>query len=243
MLRARLGWTRRSHGDISSRAHAVYGGMKKHVTKFPNPPVELEDLKAQLDRFDRARSGSMDRGRKAFAELKSARKVLTHSLDHLGHYVEAESKEDVATFILSGFEVAGGGRTSNEACPIPRMLSVRQGRSGELIAAWTPLYRKANHYELRWGRKEDPPETWKVDKTHSGQTARPHPGPDPRHNLRLPGPRVRKKRQIYRLEQRRLEDVHLEHAARRSIIIATGWGFSPCHYLRGSGSVRTRLSR
>ena len=29
MLRARLGWTRRSHGDVSSRGHAIYDGMKK----------------------------------------------------------------------------------------------------------------------------------------------------------------------------------------------------------------------
>jgi hypothetical protein len=152
MLKARMGWTRRSSGDISSRGHAVYNGMKKNVLSFPKPPVDLEDLKAQLDRFDIATAGALDGGRKAFAEVKSARKVLTHSLDHLGHYVEAVSKEDVATFISSGFELAGGGRSAADDCPIPRMLWVRQGsKSGELLAAWTPLYRKAGHYELRWG--------------------------------------------------------------------------------------------
>src|SRR5262249_40284081 len=125
MLRARLGWTRRSPGDISSRGHAVYDGLKKNVLSFPKPPVDLTDLKAQLDRFDSARAGALDRGRKAFAALKDARKVLTRSLDHLGHYVEAVSKEDVATFISSGFELAGGGRTPDDQCPVPRMLWVR----------------------------------------------------------------------------------------------------------------------
>jgi hypothetical protein len=135
--------------------------------------VDLKDLKAQLDRFDNARAGALDRGRKAFAELKDARKVLTHSLDHLGHYVEAVSKEDVATFISSGFELAGGGRTPDDQCPVPRMLWVRQGsKSGELVAAWTPLYRKAGHYELRWGASGsngEPPETWNMEKQIQGR--------------------------------------------------------------------------
>jgi hypothetical protein len=173
MLRARLGWTRRSHGDISTRAHAIYDGTKKNVRSFPKPPVDLEDLKAQLDRFDGARAGSLDRSRKAFAELKSARKILTHSLDQLGHYVEAASKDDVATFISSGFELAGGGRASQDGCPVPRLLWLRHGgKSGELLAAWTPLYRKAGHYELRWGAQSPnggPPETWKSKKYIQGR--------------------------------------------------------------------------
>jgi hypothetical protein len=173
MLRARLGWTRRSAGDISSRGHAVYDGMKKNVLSFPKPPVDLEDLRAQLDRFDSARAGALDRGRKAFAELKDARKVLTHSLDHLGHYVEAVSKDDVARFICSGFELAGGGHTPDHECPIPNILWVRQGtKSGELMVAWTPLYRKAAHYELRWGARGPDggsPETWNIDKHMQGR--------------------------------------------------------------------------
>jgi len=167
MLRARLGWTRRSHGDISSRGRAVYEGIKKNILRFPKPPVDLKDLKAQLDRFNDAIADSRNGGRKAFAELRSARKALTDSLDQLGHYVEAVSKDDVATFISSGFELAGGGHASAELCPIPSILWVRQGnKSGELLVAWTPLYRKAGHYELRWGAQGpngEPPKTWKTD--------------------------------------------------------------------------------
>ncbi len=142
--------------------------MKKNVLRFPKPPVDLDDLKAQLDRFDRAIAGGLDRGRKAFADLKSARSVLTHSLDHLGHYVEAVSKDDMATFISSGFELAGGGRASDDLCPVPRMLWVHQGNnSGELLAAWTPLYRKARHYELRRGAQT---RTMSSPKMENGQT-------------------------------------------------------------------------
>jgi hypothetical protein len=196
MLRARLGWTRRSHGDISTRAHAIYDGTKKNVRSFPKPPVDLEDLKAQLDRFDGARAGSLDRSRKAFAELKSARKILTHSLDQLGHYVEAASKDDVATFISSGFELAGGGRASQDGCPVPRLL-------------WL----KAGHYELRWGAQSPnggPPETWK-SKKYTGQTASPCRRAGSSHDLRLSSARLWKQRRIYGLEQLPLAHVHINH--------------------------------
>ena len=186
--------------------------MKKNVLNFPKPPVDLEDLKTQLDRFDSARPGALDGGRTAFAELKAARKVLTHSLDHLGHYVEAVCKDDVATFVGSGFELAGGGRVSDDLCPIPGMLWVRQGNnSGELVAAWTPLYRKAGHYELRWGAQGpngEPPGRLENRQTHSGQTSSTHRGADSRHDLRLSSASVWKERRIYGLEQLRFA-VHI----------------------------------
>jgi hypothetical protein len=150
------------------RGHAVHDGMKKNVRRFPKPPVSLDDLKSQLERFDRATAGALDGGRQAYAELESARESVTDSLNQLGHYVEAVSKNDVDTFISSGFELAGGRGTSGEARSTPRMLWVRQGsKSGELIAAWTPLYREANHYELRWGAQGpngEPPDPWTIEK-------------------------------------------------------------------------------
>jgi hypothetical protein len=147
--------------------------MKKNAHRFPKPPVSLDDFKSQLERFNRAMAAALDGSRKAYAELKSAREAVSHSLDQLGHYVEGASKKDVEMFLSSGFEIAGGGGASSDLCPIPRMLSVRQGsKSGELLAAWTPLYRKARHYELRWGRQGpngEPPESWTIDKHIQGR--------------------------------------------------------------------------
>jgi hypothetical protein len=176
MLRARLGFTRQSHGKISLRGHAVYEGMKKYDARFPHPPVSLDDLKSQLDRFDQAIAGSFDGGRKAFAELGSAREVLTHSLKQNGHYVEGVAKKDVELFLCSGYELAGGNGKSSGECPVPRMRWVRysRGYSGVMEAAWTPLYRQASHYELRWGLQGpngEPPDPWTI--TQYKQARRP----------------------------------------------------------------------
>ena len=147
--------------------------MKKNASRFPKPPVSLDDLKSQLGRFDRAIAGALDGGRKAYAELKSAREAVIDSLNLLGHYVEGISKNDVETFLSSGFELAGGRGTSGPTCPIPDMLWVRHGsKSGELTAAWTPLYRQALHYELRLGPKGpngEPPETWTIKQYHQAR--------------------------------------------------------------------------
>jgi hypothetical protein len=147
--------------------------MKKNAYRFPKPTVSLDDFKSQLERFGRAIVGALDGSRKAYAELKSAREAVTHSLDQLGHYVEGVGKKDVEMFLSSGFELAGGGGTSSDVCPIPRMLWVRQGsKSGELLVAWTLLYRKARHYELRRGPQgpnAERPESWTIDKHIQGR--------------------------------------------------------------------------
>src|SRR5881628_2086813 len=51
----------------------------------------------------------------------------------------------------------------NRAVSKPRILKIRQGKTGELLVYFTPLYRKAVHYELRHGAQGAdgmPPETW-----------------------------------------------------------------------------------
>jgi len=71
----------------------------------------------------------------------------------------------LAAFVSSGFElIRSPGAT--EPCPKPRILKIRQGKTGELLVYFTPLYRKAVHYELRHGAQSADgmlPETWTVE--------------------------------------------------------------------------------
>ena len=72
MIRARTGFTRDSDGNVSLRGKTVLKGMKGNE-RFPNPPVELSDLKAAIDEFDRSRTQALDGGKKAFAQKKKCR--------------------------------------------------------------------------------------------------------------------------------------------------------------------------
>ena len=163
MIRARVGFTRRSDGDVQTRGYAVHGGMDGNP-HFPKPPVRMSDLKAALIDFDYAIGGAADGGRKAFAEKKKCREVVITMLRQLGHYVEVACNDNMAIFLSSGFEaVSAPGAT--EQCPMPTILKIRQGKSGELLVFITPLYRQIVQYELRYGPQAAdgaPPDEWTV---------------------------------------------------------------------------------
>jgi hypothetical protein len=161
MIRARLGFSRRSDGDISIRAHAVKDGTYRNPTYFPKPPVPFEDFNTALENFDLAVAGTLDRGRRAFAEKRSCRKILVDMLMEVGHYVEAASKDDIEAFGKSGFEPVSGRGATTES-PVPRIARITQGQIGELIASVTPLYRKVVHYQLRKGVAGTSPDTWPI---------------------------------------------------------------------------------
>ncbi|HEY2380104.1 MAG TPA: fibronectin type III domain-containing protein [Terriglobia bacterium] len=172
MLRARLGFTRQSDGDIWIRGGAVLKGTYGS-DKFPDPPVKQSDLKAALDDFTHARSQALDGGRKAFARKKSCRKKLCKLLIQLGHYVESVADNDIAAFIASGFEPAG--KSGPTAPVVPRILKLTQGKSGELLAWYQAFYRRVVQYELRGGaqgRDGTPPNPWTISLT-SKQARRP----------------------------------------------------------------------
>jgi hypothetical protein len=149
MLRARLGYTRDPDGKVSTRGKVVLKGMKDYKNKFPNPPVKLSDLQAAVDDFDRSRTQALDGGKKAFAQKKKCRQILIKMLKQLGHYVEAVAENDVALFLLSGFELAGKSGPSGEI--VPRILQIKQGKSGEFYVSFPAFYRQVLYYQLRWG--------------------------------------------------------------------------------------------
>jgi hypothetical protein len=138
MLRARLGYTRDPDGKVLTRGRIVLKGFKDHEDKFPNPPVKLSDLEAAIENFDASRTLAGDGGRKAFAQKKKCRGILIRILIQLGH-----------VFLLSGFELAGKSGSSDEI--VPRILQIKQGKSGEFFVSFLAFYRKVIYYELRYG--------------------------------------------------------------------------------------------
>jgi len=172
MLRARLGFSRRSDGDISTLGGAVvqktYGN-----DKFPDTPVKESDLRAALDDFNDSRAKALDRGKKAFARKKSCRKKLCKLLVRLGHYVESVAEDDLATFVSSGYELAGKSGPSGPI--VPRILKIKQGKSGEFYVSFKAFYRQVLQYQLRGGAQGldgTLPDPWTISLT-SKQARRP----------------------------------------------------------------------
>ena len=212
MIRARVGFSRRPDGYVRTLGYAVHDRMDGNP-HFPNPPVKLSDLKAALISFDHAIAAAVaDRGKKAFAQKKKCRHVVATMLRQLGHYVEAACDGNLAAFVSSGFEpIRSPGAT--EPCPKPRILKIRQGKTGELLVYFTPLYRKAVHYELRHGAQSADgmlPETWTVESLlQARRPARIENLTPGTIYLRVSSSRLRKDGRLHRLERLRHAYVHL----------------------------------
>jgi Fibronectin type III domain len=68
----------------------------------------------------------------------------------LGHYVELASKNDMNTFVSSGFQAASTGqKTPPQPVTVPLISSVDQGNTGQLLLTIRPVLH-ARHYEVRY---------------------------------------------------------------------------------------------
>src|SRR5215831_12943671 len=102
-IKASLGFKRTSAGDVLARGNAVLAGL--YIAKdYANPPLNASTLKSQLDALSAAISAALDGGQTAIAARDHQKEVVAKSLRQLGHYVEDNCKDDIATFLKSGFQ-------------------------------------------------------------------------------------------------------------------------------------------
>lgn len=67
----------------------------------------------------------------------------------IGRYVEITCKDDMTTFLSSGFKAASTTRNPPQPLPPASILKVDQSNSGQLLANIKPLPR-ARTYEVRY---------------------------------------------------------------------------------------------
>ena len=110
-VKASLGFKQVSANDVMARGNAVLAGIYADKDDYPNPPVDQATLKSQLDSLSAAISAALDGGKKAIAEREHLKGVVLKSLRQLGHYVEENCKDNMNTFLKSGFQAVTGTRT------------------------------------------------------------------------------------------------------------------------------------
>src|SRR5436309_3367059 len=143
-LRPSLTLTVLSPEQLVSRANAVRTGISGNPA-YPLPPVEPAALKTAIDAFLAASADALD-SKKAKAERDKHRVALIRMLRQIGHYVEANCNDDLATLLSSGFEPRAAAPTAPQPLPSAGILKVDQGNSGQLLIYVKPLPR-ARQYE------------------------------------------------------------------------------------------------
>src|SRR5207249_531558 len=116
-----LGYTKLSDELFLTRLNAFYIGTNGNAA-YPNPPMDMNAFKADIDSYSRLITQALDGRKKAISEKKKNREALTQSLRLLGRYVEIMCKNDMPTFLSSGFEAASRMRTQRGRCRQPRLL-------------------------------------------------------------------------------------------------------------------------
>ena len=140
--------TQMPDGDLLARLNAVHDGMLNNLA-YPAPPVDMAGFKAGIDAYTAAAAAALDGGKSAMAERDKRRKDVIIMLRLLAHYVEAACKNDMKTFLSSGFVAASRGRTPAQPVAATSIVRVDQGKAGQLLVAIQAVAR-ARSYELRY---------------------------------------------------------------------------------------------
>ena len=103
-IKASLGFKKAPAKDVLARATAVLGGVFTDKDDYSNPPVDQATLKSQIEALSAGIAASLDGGKIAIAAREHLKEVVIKSLRQLGHYVEENCKDNLETFLKSGFQ-------------------------------------------------------------------------------------------------------------------------------------------
>ncbi len=134
--------------DFLARANAVHAGLNLNPA-YPNPPIPMPVFRTAIDDYTAAISAALDGGAKAIAHRDALAETLGRMVRQLAHYVEANCKDDMTTFLASGFEAVSTARTKTHSASEFIRKIVAGATSGEVqvVLVADP---EAVSYELRW---------------------------------------------------------------------------------------------
>ena len=147
MIKPIEAFSRMSDGELAACGGAVQFRMTGN-SNFPNPPVDLETLRTDLDNFSALMAESFDGSKKVIAAKNSQRAEIISRLRLLARYVEVTCKNDLSMFVSSGFTMAGTRTVSQSLSE--RIRSITHGaNSGDVVFRLSALP-GASSYEVRF---------------------------------------------------------------------------------------------
>lgn len=100
------GYTKKSPTDNLAYANAVHAGVFSDPTDYPTPPVDEATFKSNIDALSADITAALDGGKKAIAARNRAEEAVIKMMKQTGLYVETACKDDMTTFLKSGFQPA-----------------------------------------------------------------------------------------------------------------------------------------
>jgi hypothetical protein len=161
-LKALLGFQSTSDPDLLKQLNAVYGSMNGNPA-FSAPPVDMPSFKTGIDKFTVLVTDAEDGGKRAITAMKKQREEMIRQVTLLGHYVEAVSNGDLASFSTSGFVVATTSRAAPQPLSLASFAWVDRGPAAGGVEVKVKRLPGALSYDVRYGvvaAGGAPPASW-----------------------------------------------------------------------------------
>ena len=172
MIKALLDFTQKTPDQLLAQGYAIVKALTGNVN-FPNTPVDLTALKTTLDSFAAVMADAKDGSKKAIVVRNQIGEGIVRMLRVLAFYVELNCKDDMNTFLTSGFTPRSTTRTPPQPLQPTIVLSVDQGVSGEFKVSMQSVAR-AKNYQVRSGVVGPggaTPTTWSTVTVPNAKTA------------------------------------------------------------------------
>ena len=109
-LKVNVTYTGKSDPVVASEAVAAVDGLTGN-SNFPNPPFDLAAFKAEVETFASTIAATIDGGPRATVAKNKQRIIVIKMMRQLGHWVEANCKDDLSILKSSGFQPHSMTRT------------------------------------------------------------------------------------------------------------------------------------
>ena len=148
-IKAKVGLQKLSDADLIKQLDAIYSGMNGNKA-FPAPPVDMAAFRAAIDTFSTLVTDALDGGKKAKSAKRKQREVVLKMATQLGHYVEAASNDDLATFNTSGFVANTNTHTPPQPLPPASIQWIDRGPTSGSIRGKVKTIAGAVAYDWRF---------------------------------------------------------------------------------------------
>jgi hypothetical protein len=141
--------------DVLSNSTSIYGKMNNNSNfgppQAPPLPIDLATLKTANDTLAAAITAAVGGGKQAIAQRNHQKDVVVKLLKQLGHYVEANCKDDMTIFLSSGFTAATAAKTVTP--PVTDSIrKIEPGPNAGQMQVWPLKYPGAGAYEVRYAQ-------------------------------------------------------------------------------------------
>ena len=172
-IKALGGYNKKSPTENLASANAVHSGIFTDPADYPTPPIDELTFKGAIDTLSTKITVALDGGKKAIADRNHQEQVVIKMMRQLGHYAETTCKDDMPTFLKSGFQAVSTVKAAKPA--LSRWI--RKFTPGKVSGQFHIVLVAADGataYEVRWAPTVNgTPGTWTtqlVTKTRPAAT-------------------------------------------------------------------------